>query len=105
MPDAVSCNSVLGLCSLDFFVSYRKFVHPFFTWCFGVAEDENEYAFESLLWEAVLRGATSLKGEEEEFVGEGLLGDPCLLLGVDNVDVDVDADLIKKELLHALPLP
>lgn len=52
-----------------------------------------------------MRGATSLKGEEEEFVGEGLLGDPCLLLGVDNVDVDVDADLIKKELLHALPLP
>lgn len=109
MPAADSCNSVLGLCSLDFFVSYRKFVHPFFTWCIGEAEDEdeNEYAFESLLWEAVLRGATSLKGEEEEFVGEGLLGDPCLLLGVDNVDVDVDmdADLIKKELLHALPLP
>lgn len=106
---AASCNSAFGLCSLNFFVSYRKFVHPFFAWCFGEAgdEDENEYAFESLLWKAVLGGATSLKGEEKEVGGEGLLGDPCLLLGVDNVDVDVDidVDLIKKELLHALPLP
>lgn len=106
---ADSCNSAFGLCNLDFFVSYRKFAHPFFTWCFGEAEDEDEkeYAFESLLWKAVLRGAISLKGEEEKVVGEGLLGDPCLLLGVDNVDVDVDidVDLIKKELLHALPLP
>lgn len=105
---ADSCNSAFGLCNLDFFVSYRKFVHPFFAWCFGEAEDdEKEYAFESLLWKAVLRGAISLKGEEEKVVGEGLLGDPCLLLGVDNVDVDVDidADLIKKELLQALPLP